>query len=127
FSQAQQKTVLSWAKDLSATVPSYNKFHQTQDSLVQEVGDLTKCQQSGCSNIWYLNDIGDSIKKDMSKPFMRMGMTFYPEDARNTLGEVWHGDKVLCDIPDHLLSPTIHHKGEIYYVNELVHCSDRSW
>ena len=54
-------------------------------------------------------------------------MTLYPEDGGSKLGEVWHGDKMLRDIPDHLLSPTIRHNGNIYYVNELVKCSDGSW
>ncbi|KAJ6624579.1 hypothetical protein B0H10DRAFT_2162183 [Mycena sp. CBHHK59/15] len=127
FSRAQQKAVLSWARDLGAAVPSYNKFRQTQDVLLAEVGDPTKRQESGHGNVWYLNDIGDSIKKDMSNPFTRSGMTLYPEDRGNKLGEVWHGDKMLRDIPDHLLSPTIRHNGTIYYVNELVKCSDGSW
>ncbi|KAJ7112257.1 hypothetical protein C8R44DRAFT_581192, partial [Mycena epipterygia] len=130
FSRAQQKAVLSWAKDLGAAVPSYNKFRQTQDTdcmLLAEVGDPTKRQESGRGNVWYLNEIGDSIKKDMLNPFTRSGMTLYPEDAGNKLGEVWHGDKMLRDIPDHILSPTIRHNGTIYYVNELVQCLDGSW
>ncbi|KAJ6578993.1 hypothetical protein B0H10DRAFT_2443555 [Mycena sp. CBHHK59/15] len=127
FSRAQQKAVLSWARDLGATVPSYNKFRQTQDMLLAEVGNPTKRQASGRGNVWYLNEIGDSIKKDMSNPFTRSGMTLYPEDAGAKLGEVWHGDKMLRDIPDHLLSPTIRHNGTIYYVNELVKCLDGSW
>ncbi|KAJ6530486.1 hypothetical protein DFH09DRAFT_1093532 [Mycena vulgaris] len=51
------------AKDLGATVPSYNKFRQTQDMLLAEVGDPNKCQESGWGNVWYLNQFGDSIKK----------------------------------------------------------------
>lgn len=54
-------------------------------------------------------------------------MTLYPEDAGNKLEEVWHGDKMLRDVPDHLLSPTIRHNGVLYYVNELVQCFDGSW
>ncbi|KAJ7017720.1 hypothetical protein C8F04DRAFT_1332361 [Mycena alexandri] len=127
FSRAQQKAVLSWAKDLGADVPSYNGFRRTQDMLLAEIGDPTKRQQSGRGNVWYLNEIGDSIKKDMSNPFTRAGMTLYPEDAGNKLSEVWHGDKMLRDIPDHLLSPNIRHNGVLYYVNELVRCTDGSW
>ena len=63
----------------------------------------------------------------MSNPFTRSGMALYPEDAGNKLEEVWHGDKMLRDIPDHLLSPTIRHNGTMYYVDELVQCSDGSW
>jgi hypothetical protein len=54
-------------------------------------------------------------------------MMFYPEDAGKKLGEVWHGDKMMQDIPDHLLSPNIRHNGKIYYVNELVQCTDGKW
>ncbi|KAJ6459384.1 hypothetical protein C8R47DRAFT_1244262, partial [Mycena vitilis] len=127
FSRAQQKAVLSWAKDLGADVPSYDRFRKTQDTLLEQVGDPTKRQQSGRGNVWYLNDIGDSIKKDMSNPFTRSGMILYPEDAGNKLGEVWHGDKMLRDLPDHLLSATVQHNGVVYYVNELVQCYDGSW
>ncbi|KAJ6622345.1 hypothetical protein B0H10DRAFT_2342221 [Mycena sp. CBHHK59/15] len=127
FSRAQQKAVLSWAKDLGANVPSYTSFRKTQDALLAEVGDPTKRQESGRGNVWYLNEISDSIKKDMSNPFTRADMVLYPEDAGNKLGEVWHGDKMLRDIPDHLLSPTIRHNGVIYYVNELVKCTEGRW
>ena len=63
----------------------------------------------------------------MSNPFTRSGMALYPDDAGNKLEEVWNGDKMLRDVPDHLLSPTIRHNSVIYYVNELVQCSDGSW
>lgn len=63
----------------------------------------------------------------MSNPFTRSGMSLYPEDAGSKLGEVWHGDKMLREIPDRLLTPTIRHRGVIYYINELMQCSDGSW
>ncbi|KAJ6565600.1 hypothetical protein DFH09DRAFT_1081749 [Mycena vulgaris] len=102
---------------------------QTQDMLLNEVGDLTKHQESGRGNVWYLNEIGSSIKKahDMSNLFTWAGMTLYPEDAGNKLGEVWHRDKWLRDIPDDRFTPMIRHNGVIHYVNELIQCSDRSW
>ncbi|KAJ6458275.1 hypothetical protein C8R45DRAFT_1221656 [Mycena sanguinolenta] len=127
FSRAQQKAVLAWAKELGAQVPNYNAFRQTQEALLAEVGDPTQRQQSGRGNVWYLNEIGDSIKKDMSNPFTRSGMALYPDDSGNKLEEVWNGDKMLRDVPDHLLSPTIRNNGVIYYVNELVQCFDGSW
>ncbi|KAJ6621770.1 hypothetical protein B0H10DRAFT_1945050 [Mycena sp. CBHHK59/15] len=113
FSRAQQKVVLSWAKDLEANVPSYGSFRKTQDTLLAEVGDPTKRQQSGRGNVWIC-----PIRS-------RAGMTLYPEDGGNKLGEVWHGDKMLRDIPDHLLSLTVRYNGVIYYVNELVKLEGR--
>ncbi|KAJ6469227.1 hypothetical protein DFH09DRAFT_1294525 [Mycena vulgaris] len=96
-------------------------------TLQAEVGDPTIRQESGRGTVWYMNEIGESIKKDMANPFTRDGMVFYPEDAGNKLGQVWHGDKMLRDIPDHLLTPTVRHQGVIYYVNELVKRTDGRW
>ncbi|KAF8214703.1 hypothetical protein K438DRAFT_2138088 [Mycena galopus ATCC 62051] len=127
FSRAQQQAVLSWAKELGAKVPAYNGFRKTQAALNTEVGDPTVRQESGRGTVWYMNEIGQSIKKDMANPYTRDGMVFYPEDGENKLGQVWHGDKMLRDIPDHLLSPTIRHKGVIYYVNELVKRTEDRW
>ncbi|KAJ7796467.1 hypothetical protein B0H14DRAFT_2619943 [Mycena olivaceomarginata] len=149
FSRAQQKSVLSWAKELGAQVPSYNGFRQTQDAPLTEVGNptetlkvlqsevrakcinvsnmlghvantykdvsdtypgrvrppvTTKRQQLGRGNVWYLNEIGDSIKKDMSNPFTRSGMALYLDDTGNKL-----------------------ENGVIYYVNKPLQCSDGSW
>ncbi|KAJ7262385.1 hypothetical protein C8J57DRAFT_1719333 [Mycena rebaudengoi] len=127
FSRAQQKAVLAWGRDLGAPVPTYITFRKTQGALLAEVGDPTVRQESGRGTVFYMNEIGDSIKKDMANPFTREGMTFYPEDGGDKLGEVWHGDKMLRDIPDHLLSPTVKHNGVIYYVDELVKRSENRW
>lgn len=54
-------------------------------------------------------------------------MVFYPEDGEGRLGEVWHGEKMLRDVPDHLLSPTLRYKGTIYWVDELVKRVDHQW
>ncbi|KAJ7483698.1 hypothetical protein B0H11DRAFT_1647410, partial [Mycena galericulata] len=51
FSRAQQKAVLSWAKELGANVPSYSTFRKTQDSLLAELGDPTRRQESGRGNV----------------------------------------------------------------------------
>ncbi|RDB15588.1 hypothetical protein Hypma_004040 [Hypsizygus marmoreus] len=109
FSRAQQKAVLSWARELGAAVPGYDKFRQVQAVLLKELGDPTERQESSRGNVWYLNDIGQSIKKDMGNPYTRANMMLYPEDAGPQLGEVVHGDKLLRDISDHLLSPTVRH------------------
>jgi hypothetical protein len=63
FSRAQQKAVLSWAKELGAAVPSYSKFQATQTGLLSELGNPTSHVESGRGNVYYLNEIGDSIAK----------------------------------------------------------------
>jgi len=65
--------------------------------------------------------------QDISNPITCSHMVFYPEDSKGKLGEVWHGTKMLSDVPDHILSPMIRHNGCVYYVGELVKCTNNSW
>lgn len=144
FSRAQQKAILHWAKELGADVPSYDRLHKCQAALKVVTGDPTSRQESGRGNVWYLNEIGDAIAKvrmcsalaskhcslshqDISNPVTRSDMVFYPEDLQGQLGEVWHGTKMLEDVPDHMLSPMIRHKQVDYFVNELVRCHDGTY
>lgn len=54
-------------------------------------------------------------------------MVFYPDDGEGRLCEVWHGEKMLRDIPDELLSPTLRHNQKVYWVNELVKRTEGWW
>ncbi|KAF7967502.1 hypothetical protein HWV62_34048 [Athelia sp. TMB] len=115
FSRAQQKAVLSWGKQLGAeNVPSHSKFLEMQKDLLDRLGDPTSRQQSSRGN-------------DMSNPITRPDMVFYPEDGEGRLGEVWHGNKMLRDILDALLSPTLRHDKKIYWVDELVKRAGGQW
>jgi len=63
ISRAQQKAVLSWAKELGAQVPGYTRFRKCQETLQKETGHPTTRQESGRGNVWYLNEVGDAIAK----------------------------------------------------------------
>ena len=54
-------------------------------------------------------------------------MTFYPEDLGTQWRQVWHGDKMVSDVPDDLLTANIRSGGVMYYVNELVKCAGGSF
>lgn len=137
--------MLLWAKEMGASdVPSYDRVRKCQAVLKEATGDPTSRQESGRGNVWYLNEIGDSIAKvsiplpsvwkrclgsfqDIANPITRSDMSFYPEDLKGRIGEVWHGTKMLQDVPDHILSPMVRHNHVDYYVNELVKCKDGSY
>ena len=53
-------------------------------------------------------------------------MVFYP-DASGKLSEVWHGAKMMRDMPDHLLTLTVKQSGVIFYINELVKRTGDRW
>jgi hypothetical protein len=63
----------------------------------------------------------------MANPLSRPGMVFYPDDSGSSLSQAWNGDKMLKDVPDHLLTPMVKQQGVIYYVNELVQCKCGGW
>lgn len=64
FSQAQQKAVLAWGKELHVEdVPSHKMFRAAQKDLLSALGDPTEQQESSRGNVYYLNDIGTSIAK----------------------------------------------------------------
>lgn len=63
FSRAQQKSILLWASELGANVPSYDRLRKCQTTLKEATGDPTSRQESGRGNVWYLNEIGDAIAK----------------------------------------------------------------
>ncbi|TFY81247.1 hypothetical protein EWM64_g2768 [Hericium alpestre] len=127
FSRAQQKAVLSWAKELGATVPSYHAYHQCADALEKELGNPTRQETSTQGNVWYINEIGDSIAKDLANPISRPNMIFYPEYMDNAMKELSNGSKLLHDVPDELLTPSVKINGRIYYVGELVRRTQDRW
>jgi hypothetical protein len=47
-------------------------------------------------------------------------MTFYPHYENDYMSQTWHGTKMVKDISDDLLSPTLRYNGHIYWVNEVV-------
>jgi hypothetical protein len=53
-------------------------------------------------------------------------MNFYPHFDGKRMSQVWHGGKMLKSAPDHILTPTIRHNKQIFYVNELVQ-RHRGW
>ncbi|TFY78662.1 hypothetical protein EWM64_g5350 [Hericium alpestre] len=127
FSRAQQKAVLSWAKELGATVPSYYAYHQCASALKKEVGDPTRQEISTQGNVWYLNEIGDSIAKDIANPISRPNMIFYPEYMGNAMKELNNGSKLLRDVSDDVLTPSAKINGRMYYVGELVRHTQYRW
>ncbi|KAL4065827.1 hypothetical protein J3A83DRAFT_4098845, partial [Scleroderma citrinum] len=79
-------------------------------------------QATGDRNIWYLNEIDDVIAKDIANPISWKGMTFYPKDLGTQWHQVWHGDKMVSDVLDDLLTANV-----MYYVDELVKCAGGSF
>lgn len=64
----------------------------------------------------------------MSNPITRPQMNFYPEVLPDgQIREVWNAEKMIRDVPDHLMTPTVRHNESIYYVDELAQCTSGAY
>ncbi|KAG8774581.1 hypothetical protein FRC12_001905 [Ceratobasidium sp. 428] len=114
-------SILRYAKELGAKqVPSLHKLKKWQDRLRTTVGNPPQRHVSTEGNVFYLNEIGSGLAKDMSNPISRKGMSFYPHFDPGKMSQTCHGSKMVQDVPDELLSPTMQFNGHTYYVDELV-------
>ncbi|ETW80539.1 hypothetical protein HETIRDRAFT_319612 [Heterobasidion irregulare TC 32-1] len=118
FSRTQQHAILSWARELGANPPTYDTMQRTRAELRHAIGNPTHRECSSSGNVWYLNDIAQSVAEDFANPITRSKMgPLYPEDLQ---GSIWNAAKLLVDVPDNILTATVRSNGTIYYVDELI-------
>ncbi|KIN93755.1 hypothetical protein M404DRAFT_75010, partial [Pisolithus tinctorius Marx 270] len=118
FSEAQMRAILDWAKELGARdVPSLYAIKQHQKYLQDTVGDPTTRVVSPSGNIFYVNNIANVIAKDYANPLTRFSMQDFPEDRGNGRSQVFHGDKLLHELPS---PPAARVNGTIYFIDELL-------
>ncbi|KDN46955.1 hypothetical protein RSAG8_04032, partial [Rhizoctonia solani AG-8 WAC10335] len=121
FSRIQKAVILEFARLLGAPyVPSLHAYKEFERLMKKEMGDPTRKFTSSFGNIFYFNDIGESLAKDMSNPLSRQNMTFYPHHCGNYMAQTWHGKKMLESVSDDMLSPTLRYEEKTYWVNEVV-------
>ncbi|EGO30569.1 hypothetical protein SERLADRAFT_432140 [Serpula lacrymans var. lacrymans S7.9] len=103
---AQKSTILDWARELNTLdVPSLNALQNTQKNIKELVGNPTSKITSKSGNIFYLNDVAKAIAKDYANPVTRFSMQDYPEDPGKGMAEVFHGEKMLLELPSEITPP----------------------
>ncbi|KAG1720088.1 hypothetical protein EDB19DRAFT_1610899, partial [Suillus lakei] len=118
FSEAQKKAVLNWAKELGVrNLPSLGTMKKCQSHLQDLIGDPTEKVESCSGNIFYINSVAKAIAKDYANPITRLAMQDYPEDGGKGLSQVFHGKKMLNDLPS---PPAVRVDGTVYFTDELL-------
>ncbi|KIJ13255.1 hypothetical protein PAXINDRAFT_81387 [Paxillus involutus ATCC 200175] len=118
FSRTQKAAILNWAKELGALdVPTLYLFQKVTDSICEAVGNPSRKVTSSSGNVFYINDIANVIAKDYGNPLTRLAMQDYPEDKGKGMSQVFHGRKMLLDLPS---PPAVRIHGRIFFVNELL-------
>lgn len=130
FSEAQKRAVLKWGKDLGAQdVPTLYALEKMQKELTESFGDPTSEKRTHKGSIFYINEIGAAISKDLSNPLVRPHLVFYPMvNQDGSISQTWHGKKWLRDLPEELLTPmAIHPDGRHFYVGEICLSRDQTY
>ncbi|KIK81802.1 hypothetical protein PAXRUDRAFT_15051 [Paxillus rubicundulus Ve08.2h10] len=128
FSEAQKRSILSWATALGADgLPSLHSLHKTWEQIKVLFGDPTKKVTTSSSNILYLNSVSKAITMDYANPLMCFSMQDYPEDGQGQMSQVHHGSKILEGLPDHLVPPCVCAGANVFFVNELLQRSSKDY
>ncbi|KIN94074.1 hypothetical protein M404DRAFT_169267 [Pisolithus tinctorius Marx 270] len=118
FSKPQKRAILSWAKELGAQdIPSLYSLNRCHEEIKNLVGNPTRKVISASGNIFYINDIANSIAKDYANPLTRFAMQDFPEDGGEGMSQVFNGGKLLHELPS---PPAIRVDGTVYFVDELL-------
>ncbi|KAL4256220.1 hypothetical protein AB1N83_012604 [Pleurotus pulmonarius] len=74
-------------------VPSYNAFRKMQKSLRETCGSTPTQCISSLGNIFYMNDIRDSVARDFANPEVAKHLHLYPEVTDGPISEVWQAER----------------------------------
>ncbi|KAH8978821.1 hypothetical protein EDB86DRAFT_2815391 [Lactarius hatsudake] len=128
FSVPQKKAVLNWALQLGARdVPTFYALTQSQERIKGLVGNSVTPITTGTGNKIFIQDIPYLIAKDYANPLTRFAIWDYPIDGQGCAAQVFHGSKMLFDIPSALVVPTVCVNERIFFVGELLQQSDGTY
>ncbi|KIM68349.1 hypothetical protein SCLCIDRAFT_105912, partial [Scleroderma citrinum Foug A] len=118
FSDAQKQAILTWVKEPSTRDdPSLYAVKKCQQHIENTFGIPTEIFKSQTNNLFYLNDVAKAVAMDYSNPLTRFAMQDYPEDSSLGMSEVYHGEKMLLELPS---PPAARVDGRIFFVDELL-------
>ncbi|KAH8993098.1 hypothetical protein EDB83DRAFT_2304552 [Lactarius deliciosus] len=128
FSEQQKKAVLNWASQLGApNVPTYYALSRFQEKLKNTIGDSVTALTTGMGHKVYMQDIPHMIAKDYANPITRFAIWDYPIDGEGGASQVFHGSKMLMDMPSNLVVPTVCVNDRIFFVDELLQTSEGTY
>jgi hypothetical protein len=94
FTGDQLSLVLHFAKKLGvADVPSLKGFRKIQQHLQLNCGNKPVKSTSHLGNIFYMNDIRETLASDMANPLVAPHMHFYPEETDGPISETFQAER----------------------------------
>ncbi|KIK02140.1 hypothetical protein K443DRAFT_122032 [Laccaria amethystina LaAM-08-1] len=93
MSSNQFKMILWLLKEAGvAHVPSYAGFRKLQNELRDLCGSTPQQHTSSLGNIFYVNDVRESVVWDFANPEIAKHLHLYPEETTGPISEVWQAE-----------------------------------
>ncbi|KAJ7866241.1 hypothetical protein B0H14DRAFT_2573515 [Mycena olivaceomarginata] len=94
FTGDQLSLVLHFAKKLGvADVPSLKGFRKIQQHLQLNCGNKPVKSTPHLGNIFYMNNIRETLASDMANPLVAPHMHFYPEETDGPISETFQAER----------------------------------
>ncbi|KAJ7266270.1 hypothetical protein C8J57DRAFT_1069087 [Mycena rebaudengoi] len=120
MSSNQFKMILWLLKECKvANVPTYSGFRAMQVHLRGLCsGSEPKAYTSSVGNKFFVNDIRESIARDLANPEVAKNLQFYPEETTGPISEVWQAERWKEFKPSEL-TPMYARGLRQFYIDEL--------
>ncbi|KAJ7706508.1 hypothetical protein B0H14DRAFT_3099671 [Mycena olivaceomarginata] len=124
FSSAQMSMVIHFAKQLGAPeVPSLKAFRKMQQTLQSTCGNKPIKITSQFGNVFYMNDIRQTLARDMANPLVAPHMHFYPEETDGPISETYQAERWMEYTPSQL-TPMFSKGHKRFWIEELAQLKD---
>ncbi|KAJ7193966.1 hypothetical protein GGX14DRAFT_378462 [Mycena pura] len=127
FTSAQMSLIIQFAKNLGVpNVLSIKGLRNIQQSLQSSCGPTPSRIQSMQGNIFYMNDIRDTIACDLANPLVAPHLHFYPEQTDGPISEVFQAERWTEYAPQQL-TPMFTKGRRRFWINEVAQLEDGSF
>ncbi|KAJ7208195.1 hypothetical protein GGX14DRAFT_365577 [Mycena pura] len=126
FTNMQMSLVLRFAKALGApNVPTLKGLRKMQRELQSACFKEPLKVKSFLGNIFYVNDIRDTIARDFANPAVAPKIELFPEevDDGTPISEIWQAERWKEYAPDQL-TPMFSRGSRQFWIEELTLCKD---
>jgi hypothetical protein len=124
FTGDQISLILHFATKLGvANVPSLKSFRKIQKTLQLSCGNKPKKSTSHLGNIFYMNDIRDTLAADMANPLVAPHLHFYPEETTGPISETFQAERWMEYTPSQL-TPMYSRGNKRFWIEEIAQLLD---
>ncbi|KAF7334363.1 hypothetical protein MSAN_02375700 [Mycena sanguinolenta] len=119
FSSTQMSMIIHFAKQLGAPdVPSLKALRKMQQTLQSTCGNKPVKITSQFGNVFYMNDIRETLARDMANPLVAPHMHFYPEETDGPISETYQAEHWMEYTPSQL-TPMFSKGHKRFWIEEL--------